>query len=43
MLTQEINNLKSPLSIKVVKNLPSEKTTHPDGLTGKFYPKFKEK
>lgn len=37
------NNLKSPLSIKVVKKLPSEKTPDPDGSTDEFYPTFKEK
>lgn len=36
-LTQEeINNLKSPLPIIVVKNLPSRKTPDPYGFTGEF-------
>ena len=46
-LTQEINNLKRLISSKeiesIINNLPNQKLWGPDGFTGEFYRRFKEK
>ena len=43
---EEIENLNRPITsteIKtVIKNLPTNKSSGPDGFTGKFYQKFRE-
>ena len=43
---EEIENLNRPITstkIKtVIKNLPTNKSPGPDGITGEFYQKFRE-
>ena len=45
MNQEEIENLNRPITsteIKVIKNLPTNKSPGPDGLTGEFYQKFRK-